>query len=414
MLELDRPGAPGRRAERLIRSVASIVALCTCLAMALLFLRPGADPAKVRLLANEAAQAGRWDQAISQLDRLSDPNPGDWLLRAIAAHNLKRLDAAEKALRSIPDDGPLAAQAALWRGRVELSRFRARPMEDALRRALKLDPKLVEARRLLVYLYGTQGRRQDLLGQFAALSEITPLTFDLINHWCISHNDVVSEPLTLKKDLEKFVAADPDDRWSQIALATNERKLQNLDEADKILARLPESDPDALACRVEVAFDRGDYSVAERLLSVGPRDHAQLARQRGRLALRQGDRAAALMHYRLSDALEPNLSETAYGLMQSLPAHDPAIAELNRRRQAQRKLNEMLTTIEQHRAAKVELCRELGALCEASAYRPEALAWYRLAITLDPMDREAQQAVFRLASAESLAKPRSQSANSAH
>jgi tetratricopeptide (TPR) repeat protein len=414
MLELDRPGAPGHRAGRLIKSVVGIVVVCTCLTTALLFLRPGADPAKIRLLANRAAQAGRWDQAKSQLDRLSDPNPGDWLLRAIAAYNLNRLDAAEEALRSIPDDGPLAAQAALWKGRVELSRFRARPMEEALRRALKLDSSLVEARRLLVYLYGTQGRRQDLLEQFTALSKITPLTFELINHWCISHNDILSEPLTLKKDLEKFVAADPGDRWSRIALATNERKLRNFDEADKILGRLRESDPDVLACRVEVAFDRGDYAVAERLLAVGPRDHAQLARQRGRLALHQGDRQAALIEYRLSDAMEPNQSETAYGLMQSLPVGDPCVAELNRRRQAQRKLNEMLATIEKQRLTKVQLCHELGALCEASAYLPEADAWYRLAITLDPMDREAQQAVFRLGSAEALAKARSQSANSAH
>ena len=404
MVKPDRPRTSGLRSGRLIKSTLSIVALITCLAMGRLLLRPGADPAKIRLLANQAAQAGRWDQVETHLDRLSDPNPGDFLLRAIAANKLKQPDRAEEALRRIPADGPLAAQAALWKGRLELSRFRARPMEQALRRALELDPKLVEAQRLLIYLHGTQGRRKELLKRFAALAETSPLSFELINHWCISHNDIFSEPLKLKTDLEKFLAADPDDRWSRIALATNERILGHLDRADEILSYLPDSDAEGLACRVEVAFDRGDYPLVERLLASGPRDHAQLARLRGRLALRQGDRAAALVHYRLSDALEPNHTETTYGLAQSLPPGDARVSEIHSIRHSQRKLEEMLTTIDLNKTPKIQLCRDLGALCEASAYLPEAIAWYRLAITLDPINREAQQALFRLKTTVSQAK----------
>ena len=360
--------------------------------------RPTGDPAMIRTLAKRAAAAGQWSLADANLNRLTDLDPSDWLLRAIVSHNLKQQQAAEEALRRIPADSPrpLAAQAALWRGRIELSRFRARPMEESLLKALKLDPKLAEARRLLVYLYGTQDRRRNLRDQFAMLAETTPLNLGLIKDWCITHQDIYNEPARLKEDLEKFLAADPGDRFTRMALAMNERKLTHYDRAEKLLAPLPDSDGDALACRVEVAFDRADYAAVERWLAKGPRDHAHLERLRGRLAARHGDRASALAHYRRSDALEPNHWETNYGLAQSLPSEDPAANEIKARRKAQRELEEMLATISQNKASKVIICRQLGALCEAGAYLPEARAWYRLAIALEPLDREAQQALVRL------------------
>lgn len=359
-------------------------------------LRTGDDPATIRLQARRAAEAGEWQLAYSQIKRIFDRTPDDWLLHSIISYNLKSFSDAEESLRHIPAGGPLAAQVALWQGRIALARFRAKPMEDSLRQALELDPKFAEARRLLVYLYGTQDRRQDLLDQFAALAEIGPLSFGLINHWCITHQDIFDDPSKLKSDLEKFVAADPGDRLSRLALAMNERKLGHFDKAGEILAALPDTDADALACRAEIALDLADDSGAERRLAKGPSRHAHLERLRGRLALRQGNRAAALAHYQLSDSLEPNHWETNYGLSQSLPPEDPAAIALKNRRQAQREIEEILTTIAQNKAPKTELCRKLGALCETAAYFPEAIAWYRLAIKLDPLDKPSQQALARL------------------
>ena len=40
--------------------------------------------------------------------------------------------------------------------------------------------------------------------------------------------------------------------------------------------------------------------------------------------------------------------------------------------------------------------RELGAACAALDRKGEARAWYKLAIALDPLDAESQQALFRL------------------
>src|SRR5205823_4368456 len=116
--------------------------------------------------------------------------------------------------------------------------------EAALLKALARDQKLVPARRLLVYLYGTQDRRAELLEQFAALAEIGPLSFDLIHHWCLSRGPI-GDPAELRADLERFVANDPEDRPSRLALAAVDRRLGLLEKSAAVLAPLPDSDPDA-------------------------------------------------------------------------------------------------------------------------------------------------------------------------
>ena len=187
----------------------------------------------------EGSPAGRWNEAEAVLSRLTDPTADDWLLRAVVATSRNEPDAAFRYLARIPKDGPLAAQVALVTSRAELGRFRARPMEDALRLALQLDPKLAEARRSLVFLYGTQGRRHELLEQFAALAAQGPLTFDLVDHWCIAHQEQINEPAKLKPTLERFVENDPEDRMSRLGLARVYRQLGWFDRAQDCLAPCP-------------------------------------------------------------------------------------------------------------------------------------------------------------------------------
>ena len=361
----------------------------------------GTDGAVLRQDATKAAQQSQWAEAEAILARLPEPTPSDWLLRAVVATSLNRPEAAADYLAKIPPGGPLAARVALVAGRVELGRSRARPMEEALRRALQLDPKLAEARRSLVFLYGMQGRRAELLGQFAALAEQGPLTFSLVEHWCIAHQEQIEEPADLKPTLEKFVAADTDDRWSRLGLARAYRRLGLFDRSREVLAPLPDSDPEARAGRAEIEFDRGDFDALAVLLADGPEDHPRLARLRGQLALNRNDGPAALRYFRLSDGAEPNHAETLYGLAQALRlVGQRAEAEpYSRRASAQRAFRDHLTTLAKNsQESRAVLCCRLAAECEASAYLPEARAWYRLALVGDPLNREAQEGLFRLSS----------------
>ena len=86
----------------------------------------------------------------------------DALMLARLAMATGRTNEALGALARVSDDHPAAAQARLWEGQLELRRHRARAAESSLRRAIAIDPRLVEARRELVYLYGMQRRCDEL------------------------------------------------------------------------------------------------------------------------------------------------------------------------------------------------------------------------------------------------------------
>ena len=105
--------------------------------------------------------------------------------------------------------------------------------------------------------------------------------------------------------LLKFVAADPLDRWSRLALVDAYYRLNRLDEAEKILETMPASDPDAQAKRIAIAMDRGDFSTAESLLARDDGSSHDLARIRGQLALYRGDGRAAVRLFRVAVAADP-------------------------------------------------------------------------------------------------------------
>ena len=119
------------------------------------------------------------------------------------------------------------------------------------------------------------------------------MSFDNVFHWCLLRS-ASWEPGTAIDELALFIQADPEDRWSRLAIAENYRRMGLLDDAARAIEPLPDADPEALEIRVMLAIDRHQEDEAQRLLDAGPVDHAGLATLRGRLALsrRDGDRAA--------------------------------------------------------------------------------------------------------------------------
>ena len=99
-------------------------------------------------------------------------------------------------------------------------------------------------------------------------------------------------------ELAQFIQADPEDRWSRLAIAENYRRMGRLDDAETALAPLPPSDRDALAIRVMLALDRHQDDQAEEMLKASPPDDPNLARLRGRLALAHRDPATAARCFR--------------------------------------------------------------------------------------------------------------------
>lgn len=375
----------------------AIVGAVTGLAI---FPRLTPDPELIRTRATKAAAAGNWTEAELALNRLRDPNPADRLLQAVVAVELKKYEAAGAYLDQVAPDPARAARAALLRGRIELGLFHAARAEDALRLAIQLDPKFTEPRRLLIYLYGVQGRRQELLEQFSALSDQQALNFDSVRHWCIAHQETIQEPEKLRSDLEQFVERDPNDRWSKLGLANVYRQLRLFDQALGVIADLPASDADVQASRAEIEFDRGDLAAVSRILATSPQDRPRLARLRGRLASARQDWPGAVRHFRAAEDADPNHAETIYGLARALQmAGDRAAAAPYLQRGAAIRALRNVLEVARDPDPKAA-CAQLAAACEAAGYLPEARACYRVLISLDPLNKQAQQAVFRLSSAE--------------
>jgi len=329
---------------------------------------------------------------------LRAPTPLDRFLRAQLAIYRQQPDLALADLAQVPDDHYMGSQARLLAGQIELRRDRARLAEEFFHAALRLDPGRIQAHRELIYIYGMQLRRPQLSAEFLALSEHTELTADNVFHWCLLRNNSW-EPGEAIATLSRYVAADPGDRWSRLALADNYRRMGLHAESESTLASLPEQDPDAIVNRAQTALDRSDQDRAERLLALGRADDPVLARLRGRSALSRGDARSALYHFRIADAADPENHETIFGLLSALAITGEQEAARPLRESA-RNLERLNTLI--HRAAAREarrdpaLLRQLGAACEALHRDAEARACYALAIAGDPLDSESQRALFRL------------------
>lgn len=362
--------------------------------------RSGSDPDQLFRQSRAEFQAGHPERAaalLARLQRVRRPNEFDRLLRAQVADARHRLDEAVTELSQIADDHPLAPVARLLTGQIEVKRNRLHAAEAAFLATIALEPRSDKPRHELVYLYNLQHRQAELDAQLHVLSEIGLLEFAYVVHWGKTRN-VVWNP---GRDCEKLAAcleADPEDRQSRLALSEGLQRLNKLPEALKILAPLPDTDPDACVRRADLAIIRGDFAETDRLLSVGPADHPALALIRGRLALHRGDARAAVRYLNIAYESDPTDGRVLHGLETALRmAGDSAaaakFAEAAHRHDA---ITPLITRASVDEGAKdPALPARLGVACEAAGRLYEAQAWYQLAILRDPLDRDSQQALFR-------------------
>ncbi len=361
-------------------------------------------PEIVRARMRADLRANRLDQCADGLDWLERHDrltSEDWMVRARLEQLGGRPDDAIDSLKRVEDRDPLGSQARLMSGLIELERARARPAEAALRRSIELDPGQTSARLELARIYGRQQRLRNLDEQFGALSELNMLDFEQIRFWFMTRN----APWEAKDDiesLERMIKADPTDQWSRLALAEGLQRIGRRDEAEEVLQPVPDAIPEARVTRVRIAINQGSLDRAEQLLAEGPNDHPELAKFRGQLALKRVDGPAALQHFQQAYATKPDDPVTLMGLVTAFKltgepaAAEPFMAKL-RRFQEIAKLVGRISAV--NAATDGELHRQIGSICEAIGRRAEALAWYHLAITRDPLDDDAQRAIFRLKTA---------------
>jgi tetratricopeptide (TPR) repeat protein len=357
------------------------------------------DDRRTRGMALGAFQAQRFEEAGSALAQLSWKTAADWILAARVELAQGRPESAVGALRHVTDSDPRGAEARYLEGSMELqNRHRPWAAEAALLAALKRAPKMTSARQKLFQLYYTFSMKRQCAEQFRALEAFGEPTVDDVYRACVT-NRPGAERERLVTKLKEFLAADPSDRRSRLALAEELRKFNRLAEAEQALSGLARSDPIARALRVRVALEQSDLKWADALLADGAPDDRELAPMRGRLALARGDVKRAVHEFRIAHAACPDDREILFGLGKALRlAGDDAAAAPLLETAARCDTLELLiqNLVVPGATSDATALHNLGAACEACGRLPEARAWYRLALGQNPTSSPTRQALARL------------------
>jgi len=342
-----------------------------------------------------------WSRAEVLLTLLSQQRPptaDDAVLRAELELGRGRVDRALQLLTGIAETEPLAARARLVAGQIEKSRNRTRRMEALFVESLRLDPKLAPARRELIFLYAMQARRAELNAQFRALAELEPLSFEDVFLWMNSFEDLWVND-RIRSHLERYLAADPEDRLSRLTLAGVLLRSNQLEKSEALLLPLPDSDPDARALRARIGLSRMRLDEVRSLLDGGPEEHARLALLRAQLAVRLNDPSTAARQFRIALRQDPTNHEALQGL--SLALKQMGEWEGATATEKQLDLWRRLTSLLQKSKTfdirnDKTLLTQLGEVCEALGQVPEARAWFRLALAQDPLDTAIQKSLYRV------------------
>jgi tetratricopeptide (TPR) repeat protein len=392
---------PQRRGRK-VALVIGGVCLAILLAMLTWVSRPRLDPEVLRREADAALKARRFDRALAALDRVARVRPlssTERLMRSEACVGLGRLAEALDGLAQVTDLDPLAARARFGEGYIELWRHhRTRAAERALRRALEIDSKQIEARRDLIRLYDIQGRLAERDHQYRTFAEDMPLSLNDLLTWSrVKRPDGEANEVMIL--LQRFVEGDPEDDRSRLELARHLRRTGRLAEAEDQLSRLPETDPNVVAVRARSALDRGDEKACEEWLGRSSGSSPELDRLRGQRALLNHDARDALRFYQAAHEAEPGSRDTALGLGQAYRlVGDPGSARSWIDRVARLDALEALVqrAVTTRNSRDPNLINKIGAACELAGHLDQARAWYRFSLEVDPLNRAAQEALYRL------------------
>ncbi|MGO9923397.1 MAG: tetratricopeptide repeat protein [Isosphaeraceae bacterium] len=361
---------------------------------------PRKDPMRLALLGSALNEfhAKHYDRATAILNRRAAevaPTSLDWMLRARIAEALGLLAEAIDDLKHIPDSDAISSQAWLKAGQIEVARNRARAAEAAYRRALLLNPDQLQAYRELAYLFALERRKAECDAQFRALARRIRMGHIMAFAWCQNYCELW-DPKEAIPILSRFIAEDPSDRVSRLALASCYETSNQLDRSAEVLSPLPDSDPDARALRIVLAMDRGEIELAQKLARDGPAEHLGLNVCRGKLAF-ASDASQAAAYYRSALREDPEDRDALQGLGFALrKLGDPKATEYldlaALHDKLRRTIQDSVTTIQ----TDLKLFAKLGRICESLNRLDEARIWYQLAIDRDPLDTQSQEALSRV------------------
>jgi tetratricopeptide (TPR) repeat protein len=168
---------------------------------------------------------------------------------------------------------------------------------------------------------------------------------------------------------------------------------------EEILQPLSAADPEAAAIRIEMKLNQGRIDEAVALLKDASGADPHLARLRGRLALLKGDVPAAIRFFQeaLSEAPFDRVSLSELGKALLIKGDKAAAKEYMDRVKRLDDVYKLVNRISKpDQESQTPDLLELGKACQSAGLLDEARGWFTLAISRNPLDAEAQQALARL------------------
>jgi tetratricopeptide (TPR) repeat protein len=370
----------------------------------------------------QLAAAGRFDQALGQVEAYLRTDPGNGRVRIMAAQlALDRPDPQpERALlhlgRFRSADPVLTAQAKLAEGKAVYGLFRCDQAEACWLEALRLDPRVPEAAWTLLDLYYVEGRTDEARRLALQQHEIEPDQRDRVQLLLelVRQDAEPPEPGSVVARFAPIVRAHHDDQRATLALGLalvrNSQSEEGLAILDEGARRWPGSRDawDALLTGLDTAGQ------PERLLSTWVRvppewcNDDRLARHAGNAAHARGDWNAAARAYRRAWNTRPDDLAAAYRLaraLHTLGCHDQAALCDRFVKISHAALTELPDLYQQANSVKdlglrphTTLYHGLADNREHLGRRDEARAWHGLVLREHPNDLYSRNALERLQS----------------
>jgi tetratricopeptide (TPR) repeat protein len=353
---------------------------------------------------------GDWDAAAAWLElpeRVPATRDRALILRARIALASGRPKDAVAPLQGVDAGGPMAADAAFWKGRT-LYAVGNTPMAIAwLRTALEARPGDAEALRWLAAAAYDLGDRRTVMESLRTLTRLEPgdsrawRTLALVTR---EEPDGGEPELdAARATYERSLRLDPAQPRARWELADVLLRLGRHDEAARHLEAcrggVPEADRiDLLA---QVAWLRGDRrgcrALIDAALAVAP-GHPGLRARRALIAQSEGrlaDAVADLDRAVAGDPGEPRWLYMRGGALRALGRRDEADRDGARAAELKAAVVAMSGLCDEaaRRPLDPAVRIRLGRLCETLGKRELAASWYRAALACDPRSEEARAAL---------------------
>ena len=344
------------------------------------------------------------------LDQILKRQPDHYearLFRAQLARDMGDDELALKDLAKVPDDAKkFGGVARFLEGSIALAMNDVQVAEAKLIRSTELNPTYLQPHDRLVQLYVLQRRKEDLVSQIDAISQIRTLKMTELA-LKLSSAERMLDPKDGITQLERYITKNPHDMPSQLALAAYYNESVRPREAIALLRNLVNNEPDKKIARAllsEILIEQQDLTGAAKLLEkieLKSNDPVELWRAGGLLFLAYEEWERAAQCFGIVAARD-SLDRSAYrrlGLaLQRLG--NPALAEIALHRTALiaqlreycETLGIMMSRNKITANSLIELANQLAGLEEPD----RASAWYEQALMLDPASSDAKAGIQNL------------------